>query len=128
MLEHWPHPDRPTPQYALEVIDALVPGIFAKVPERRWVSERGVVEVTVEERWHHRVSRDPSRERSALRRWYEEMNPGEAKGDSLLVIFPLHAWNLLGLASHIPRRFAGLLRDRLRASSRAMSSGAAARD
>jgi hypothetical protein len=128
MREHWPHPDGPTPPHVREVMDALVPGLLVHVPERRWNSERGVVEVTVEEQWHHKVSRDPSRERSALRRWYEEMNPGEAKGDCLLLIFPLHVRNLLWLAAYVPRSFVGHLHARLRAWVRAMGAGAHTHD
>jgi hypothetical protein len=127
MLEHWPHPDAPTPPHVREVMDTLVPGLLAHVPERRWVPERGVIEVTVEEQWHHKGSRDPGRERSALRRWYDEANPGEAKGDCLLVIFPLHLRNLLGLTAYVPRQFVGNLRARWRATVPPVG-GAAARD
>lgn len=125
ILEHWPHPSRPTPPHVQEAIDTLVPEIVAKVPEGRWVRERGVVEVVAREDWSHRAERDPDRERSVLRRWYDGVNPGEAKGDCLLLVFPMHARNLLGLATFVPRQFAALLRGRALSRAATTARGSA---
>jgi hypothetical protein len=106
VFEYWPHPRRPMPSHVREMMDTVIPGLFASVPQRRWVPERGVVEVEVTEQWHHKAHRDPSRERSALREWYDTMNPGESKGDALFMLVPLHVPNLLWLVGFISRRFA----------------------
>ena len=106
--DFWPHPERPTPPFPAAVLDAAMRELTALVPGRRWVPERGVIEVTEEERWGdgmvHEAS--PATRTSPEVAFYARANPGQHRGDALAVIAPFSARNLASIAAAGGRRFA----------------------
>lgn len=106
--DYWPNPERPTPAFEAAVLDAAMRELTALVPGRRWVRERGVIEVTEDERWGDGMVREaaPATLTSPEVAFYARMNPGQHRGDALAVIAPVSARNLASIAAAGGRRFA----------------------
>ena len=106
--DFWPHPERATPPFPAAVLDAAMRELTALVPGRRWVPERGVVEVTEPESWSDGMVHDTAPAIRASREvaFYARMNPEQHRGDALAVILPVSARNLLAIGAAGGRRFA----------------------
>lgn len=106
--DFWPGPGRPTPPFPAAVLDAAMRELTALVPGRRWVPERGVVEVTEDEHWGdgmvHEAS--PATLTSPEVAFYARANPGQHRGDALAVVAPVSVRNLASIAAAGGRRFA----------------------
>lgn len=102
----WPHPERPTPPFEAAVLDEAMRALTARVPGRRWVPERGVVETDEHEQWGAGMvhALDASARRPPELELYARMNPGQHRGDALVMLVPFGATNLMSIAAAATRR------------------------
>ncbi len=102
LVRYWPRPGNPMPASALAIIDEVMRAMGAD----DWDPDAGVLKRVGALRYREGVvADDASVVDDPDVRFYAQLNPGQAMGDSLVCLCPLSVLNLVSVLANIVRRW-----------------------